>query len=108
MSRRKEPSKRYDVFHTAKKRARLKGTPFSLVLDDMPEIPEFCPVLGIRIESNTSSGPIDSSPSLDRINPLLGYVKGNVRFISNRANRIKADATLTELKLIVADAENIK
>ena len=36
-------------------------------------------------------------PSLDRIIPELGYIKGNVVFISNWANIIKQDATEKEL-----------
>ena len=39
-------------------------------------------------------------PSLDRIIPELGYVKGNVVFISMRANSIKQDATEQELYLV--------
>ena len=45
------------------------------------------------------------SPSLDRIVPELGYVKGNIRVISNRANHLKSDATLEEHRKILLDAE---
>lgn len=107
LSRRKNTDKRYDIWCGVKKRARKTGTEFSLELNDIPFIPEYCPVLGIKIIANNLAGPIDSSPSLDRINPKLGYIKGNVRIISNRANRIKSDATLEELKLVLKDAQNI-
>ena len=70
-------------------------------------MPEFCPVLGIALQPNDKAGPIDSSPSLDRIAPSLGYVPGNVRVISFRANRLRADATAAELRLVAADAERI-
>ena len=36
---------------------------------------------------------IDYSPSIDRIIPELGYVKGNVQIICMLANRIKSNAT---------------
>jgi len=100
-------SKIYRVWCSAKKRAKKKGVVFSLNIEDMPVIPEICPVLGIKIKENNASSPLDSSPSLDRINPKQGYVKGNVRIICNRANRIKSDATLKELKLILRDAQRI-
>ena len=40
---------------------------------------------------------IHSSPSLDRIIPSKGYKKGNVVWISTRANAIKQDATPEEV-----------
>lgn len=45
----------------------------------------------------------DNSYSLDRIDPNKGYIKGNIWVISLRANRIKNDATVSELRMI-ADA----
>lgn len=50
----------------------------------------------------------DNSPSLDRIDNSSGYVKGNVHIISMRANRIKSDATLQELKSVVKYLDSIK
>jgi hypothetical protein len=104
----KKPDKKYRVWCCAKKRAKQKGTEFSLTVFDIPEIPKICPVLGIKIVESKKYGPIDSSPSLDRIDPKKGYVVGNVRIICNRANRIKSDATLKELELILQDAKNIQ
>ncbi len=63
---------------------------------------ESCPILHIKL---THDGNRDHSPSLDRIIPQKGYVKGNVQVISLRANRIKSDATLEELERIV---ENLR
>ena len=53
------------------------------------------------------SWPLDSSPSLDRINPKYWYIKWNIRIISNRANRIKSDASIEEIRLILKDAETL-
>ena len=34
-------------------------------------------------------GPSNDSPSIDRMKPDLGYVPGNVRIVSQKANRLK-------------------
>lgn len=96
-------TKRHKIWEMAKKRAKENGVQFSLTVHDMPEVPDRCPVLGIEIRANEKAGPLDSSPSLDKIVPALGYVPGNIRIISNRANRIRSDATAEELMLIAKD-----
>ena len=53
-----------------------------------------CPALGTKFKrGKKDTGPVDTSPSLDRIIPERGYVKGNVQIISNLANKIKNNAT---------------
>ena len=92
-----------------KKRAKLKGLEFNLTLNDIPQIPDICPVLGIPIIPNDgTSTPTDNSPSIDRIDNKKGYIKGNIRIISNRANRIKSDATIDELRKVLEDYERIQ
>jgi hypothetical protein len=63
-----------------------------------------CPIFGIPLDWSRHRGngtvTTDGSPSLDRIDPSKGYIKGNVWIISYRANRIKNDATHEELKLV--------
>ena len=67
-----------------------------------------CPVLGIELkwgsETNKSLHK-DNSPSLDRINPNLGYIKGNVHFVSNRFNRMKSDREIDDLVKLGSWAE---
>ena len=93
----------------AKKRAKKKGFEFNLELFDIPQILDLCPVLGIPIIINEGkTAPSDNSPSLDRIDSTKGYIKGNIRIISNRANRIKADATVDELRKVLEDYERIQ
>ena len=83
-----------------KKRAKKKGLPFNLDLDDVI-IPEKCPVLGVKLSHNRGQGgPGWSSPTVDRVVPEKGYIKGNVRVISNRANFIKTNATADELMAV--------
>ncbi len=84
----------------AKKRAKDKGLPFELTPKDIV-IPEFCPVLGLRLKPSAERYPTDASPSLDKLIPSKGYVRGNVFVISHRANSIKRDASLEELEKLV-------
>jgi len=93
------------MFHNAKRRAQLKGVQFDLTSADVV-IPEICPVLGIKLTPGVRNF-VDSSPSLDRLKPHRGYVPGNVRVISWRANRIKNDSTLEELEQIVRYLKNV-
>ena len=87
------------MWHSCKKRAKKGGLPFDLTIEDL-EVPEKCPILGLELKvGNDSSREI--SPSLDRIVPALGYVKGNIRVISLRANRLKSDASIEELEAIL-------
>lgn len=90
------------LYYNAKRRAKAKGLPFNLDREDII-IPTHCPVLGIplMVNKNPESKTGDGSPSLDRLIPELGYVKGNVVVMSHKANRMKSNATLDELKLLV-------
>lgn len=88
------------MFWQAKKRAKARGLDFTITVEDVV-IPARCPLLGITLQRGAGLlGP--ASPSLDRINPRLGYVEGNVWVISHRANAIKNDATLDEMRALLA------
>lgn len=66
-------------------------------------VTERCCILGIKLVYYSKSGKKESnSASLDRIDNSKGYIKGNVRFISWRANSLKSDATIEELEKILA------
>ncbi len=93
---------------SAKYRARKSGHAFGLTVDDLPPIPEFCPVLGIKLQRGGQGAERNDSPSLDRLVPELGYVPGNVQWISHRANMLRRDATAAELRLVAAYAEAIE
>lgn len=92
-------------FYQAKSRSKKLGIPFSISFQDIPEVPEVCPVLGIPILCNTGKR-TDNSPSLDKIVPSLGYIPGNIAVISFRANSIKGYASLQELRQVVAFLED--
>lgn len=89
------------IVHYAKSRAKKMGLLFDLVPADIP-LPTNCPVLGLLLDYTSREGKKnrDDAPSLDRIDPKKGYVRGNVQVISLRANRIKNDATVAELRTI--------
>lgn len=88
------------MYNNAKSRAKRLCIPFSISKEDII-IPEVCPVLGIELIWGVGNGRMnDSSPSLDRRDPSLGYVPGNVTVISWRANRLKGDAVVAELQLV--------
>lgn len=88
---------------SAKARAKRDGLPFNLEVEDIV-IPNVCPILGIPLFVGNRNQH-DNAPTLDKIIPELGYVKDNFRVISYRANRIRNDATLAELKKLVAFLE---
>lgn len=95
----------YDMYISAKYRAKKRGLLFTLQLTDL-QIPTTCPVLGIPIfRTGTKAGP--NSPSLDRSDNAKGYTKENVRVISNRANTLKNNATLEEFRSLVAYLESL-
>ena len=79
-------------------RARQKQLEFSLIKEDLV-IPLRCPILNIEL-CTTNQKQEDNSPSIDRIDNEKGYTKDNILIISNRANSLKKDATLEEMKLI--------
>jgi hypothetical protein len=94
-----KPTVKARMISGARTRAQRNGLPFSLLPDDF-EIPNECPVLGIPLfPSKGTMGA--NSPTLDKIIPTLGYVPGNVVVVSARANRLKSDATIEELRCLV-------
>jgi hypothetical protein len=91
--------------HISKSLARLKAKairknlPFDLTLDYLESIAtDECPIFGtpfvwgLYIEKKTTA-----VPSLDRVVPELGYIVGNVVYISHKANAIKQDVTEKEI-----------
>jgi hypothetical protein len=102
------------VFITnVRNRAAKSGIAFDLTNDDcepggcLGSIPSICPVLGIPLVRGTGQCS-PGLPSIDKIRPELGYVRGNVRWISFRANTLKSNATLRELELVLIDAAKIQ
>jgi len=88
------------ILRERKRHCKANGIPFDLSIDDVKDVPIFCPVLGLELKAGTGRNS-PNSPSLDRTIPHLGYVKGNVAWMSLRANRLKSDGTMEEhLKIV--------
>ena len=82
-------------------RAKKTGLKCTITWRDIVP-PLHCPVLGLPLQftGNPTAGN-RLSPSVDRFDNAEGYIPGNVRVISNRANLLKKDATLAELRCLV-------
>lgn len=87
------------IYTGAKARAKSKNLDFDIDLEDII-IPEYCPLLNIKLESGLNNSSIANSPSIDRIDNNKGYTKDNIWIISNRANLIKNSASFLEFETI--------
>lgn len=90
------------LFNAAKKRAKKRGLEFSITLDDIV-FPQTCPIfntpLDILIQDRKAS--YLNAASLDRIDNSKGYIKGNVSVISRKANRVKSDLSVDQIKSLL-------
>ena len=85
----------------AKQRAKKFNLPFDLDKEWFyANLPIYCPVFNVELSYGKNNA------SIDRLIPEKGYIKSNCRIISHRANTIKNDATLEELKMIIKYLEN--
>jgi hypothetical protein len=83
--------------------AKRKKVPFNLNADHIT-LPEYCPVLGIKLAFNTVASD-DNSYSVDRIDNTKGYTMDNICIMSLKANKMKSNGTLEELVKIGKWAE---
>jgi hypothetical protein len=89
----------YRIWKSAKDRAEKKGWEFNIEISDI-QIPKICPLLEIPLTLHGKKNRHFDAPSLDRIDSSKGYTVDNVWIISHRANQLKNDATINEIKLI--------
>lgn len=103
-----EAKRQRTIWYRLRRRSKALDLPFDLNPADII-IPPVCPALGIPLISSVGTGQRnDNTPSVDRIVPSKGYVKGNILVISLRANRIKNNATLEELVKIAEYYHNLE
>lgn len=104
----KETAKRarendYFKYYTRTKESecKRKGIPFNLTPEYLESIwTGICPIFNVELFRCSEGKGSHHSAHLDRLVPAKGYVIGNVAWISGRANRIKLNATVEELRLI--------
>ena len=89
------------LYYAAKHRAKLKGLDFNLEKSDVV-IPQYCPVFThLELDKKNSGNSKANSPTLDRIDNTKGYVKGNIKVISHKANSLKSSGTIPEFLKII-------
>lgn len=97
--------KNYDwmLCHTAQRRAERDGIEFTITRKDIPALPTTCPIAGIPIhfKEKETKGPCDNSPTLDRVDPLKGYHKDNIRIVSHKGNRWKSNMTVADVEKLL-------
>ena len=82
-------------------RAKEKSLAFDIDTDYIVSIwTGICPVFKTELDINSKRGQ-KGHAQLDKIDPKLGYIRGNVVWLSERANRIKDDATTEDLEKLL-------
>lgn len=88
------------ILREIKLRCAKEGIAFDLLPADI-SVPDVCPIMLKPFVFGEVGHPL--SPSVDRREPALGYVRGNVSVISRRANTMKSDCTDPEVFRRLAD-----
>ncbi len=94
--RTKIKSKEYIVWYRSKENAKSRNKEFNIEVEDVV-IPEYCPYLGIKLETDVKKFSSPNYYTIDRIDSSKGYIKGNIQVISHLANMMKNSATEDEL-----------
>lgn len=93
----------YYLWYVARTRARSNNREFTIKVEDI-SIPMTCPILGLALTKG--DGYLHNAMSLDRVDNTKGYVPGNVRVISRKANLLKSSLTLDILENIIKYIKN--
>lgn len=92
------------LLQKAKERAEKKNIEFNIINEYT--IPNLCPIFNVPFVLNAENYRKNYSPSIDRIDNLKGYIDGNIKIISFRANTLKSDATKEEIGKIIDYMKN--
>jgi hypothetical protein len=82
--------------------AKKRNIEFNITVADLDDLtfPITCPIFGMPLVFNRGNVE-DNSYSIDRIDSSKGYIRDNLVVISQKANRIKTNATIEELEKII-------
>lgn len=86
------------LMSNSKQRAKRAGMEHTLTLADIV-IPDVCPVFDIPLKREDRVT-WRNAPSIDRIDNTRGYTPDNIVVVSRRANLLKKDATVAEMKAL--------
>lgn len=88
----------------AKRRAKKRGIEFSLKESDL-DYSGVCPCCKKSFDGppdkTLRTGPRDLAPSIDRIDPKKGYTPDNIQILCFKCNRIKSNATIEYLRMVL-------
>jgi hypothetical protein len=87
-----------NTYNNKHRNAKAVGIEFTIPFGEI-EFPDVCPVLGIPLVYGGRQHQ-DNCATYDRLEPSKGYVSGNVNIISYRANRLKFNGTLAEIRAV--------
>lgn len=99
----------YNIFNMARRRCKRNNIPININVDYIASVypaNNKCPLLDIEL-IKSKKAISKNSPTLDRIIPSLGYIEGNVMFISNKANLAKRNLSLDEMKILLNNWKKI-
>lgn len=83
------------LLRSARNRAKSKNMECTITQNDI-HIPKLCPVFQVPLVKGT-----EYAPSLDRIDNTKGYTPENVVVVSRKANVMKNNGSVEDLKMLV-------
>jgi len=83
------------LLRSARQRAKQKNMECTITQNDI-HIPKLCPVFKVPFVKGT-----EYAPSLDRIDNTKGYTPENIVVVSRKANVMKNNGSVQDLKMLV-------
>ena len=103
-----DPIKRWarDAYYNTRQRATKLGLTFNLTKEWLiTNAPSHCPLLDIELVYNADKS-VENTASVDRKDSAQGYTIENCKIISFKANRIKSNASIDEITLLVKNMKD--